>query len=449
MKYIKTSIGYGRKNVSADNVRRINIVTMGCSKNLVDSEVLLKQLEHGSFRVEHDSGGTGFDAVIINTCGFIDEAKQESIDMILDYASAKKRGEIGRLYVMGCLSERYQKELEQEIPEVDRYFGKFDQKAIREELNVPFHPELIYERKITTPSHYAYLKISEGCNRSCSFCSIPFMTGRYKSRTIESLVKETLYLANTGVREILLVAQDLSYYGIDIYRRNKLAELIKHISGIRGIEWIRLHYLFPSKFPEEILDIIREDPKICRYIDIPLQHIANPVLHRMKRNVTREETESLIGKIRDKVPGAVIRTTFMTGFPGETDADFEELKQFVMRAKFERLGVFIYSHEDGTYAAAKYSDDIPQKIKQRRADTIMEIQKQISAEINRQKTGKTFRVIIDRKDNNYYFGRTEFDSPEVDGEVIIQGQSELQVGKFYKVKMVGSDDYDLTGEVVI
>jgi len=421
---------------------------MGCSKNLVDSEVLLKQLEQENFVVEHDSGGTGFDAVIINTCGFINDAKQESIDMILDYVDAKKRGDIRKLYVMGCLSERYQKELEQEIPEVDRYFGKFDQKAVMEELNVTFRPEFIHKRKITTPPHYAYLKISEGCNRSCSFCSIPHMTGRYKSRTIESLMKESRYLANMGVKEILLVAQDLSYYGKDIYHRNKLAELINHISGIRGIEWIRLHYLFPSGFPEEIIDVIQENPKVCRYIDIPLQHIANPVLKRMKRNVTREETELLIEKIREKVPGAAIRTTLMTGFPGETEADFEELKQFVRRIKFERLGIFTYSHEEGTYAAAKYSDDVPRKIKQRRADNIMEIQKQISAEINRQKTGQIFKVLIDRKENNYYSGRTEFDSPEVDGEVIISSKYSLQTGKFYQVRITGYEDYDLMGEVV-
>jgi len=409
-------MGSGKINVSAGNIRRINMVTMGCSKNLVDSEVLLKQLEQENFVVEHDSGGTGFDAVIINTCGFINDAKQESIDMILDYVDAKKRGDIRKLYVMGCLSERYQKELEQEIPEVDRYFGKFE--------------------------------ISEGCNRSCSFCSIPHMTGRYKSRTIESLMKESRYLANMGVKEILLVAQDLSYYGKDIYHRNKLAELINHISGIRGIEWIRLHYLFPSGFPEEIIDVIQENPKVCRYIDIPLQHIANPVLKRMKRNVTREETELLIEKIREKVPGAAIRTTLMTGFPGETEADFEELKQFVRRIKFERLGIFTYSHEEGTYAAAKYSDDVPRKIKQRRADNIMEIQKQISAEINRQKTGQIFKVLIDRKENNYYSGRTEFDSPEVDGEVIISSKYSLQTGKFYQVRITGYEDYDLMGEVV-
>ncbi|MFA5588176.1 MAG: 30S ribosomal protein S12 methylthiotransferase RimO, partial [Mariniphaga sp.] len=399
--------------------KRVNVVTMGCSKNLVDSEVLLNQLERGDFEVAHDSDETGFDAVFVNTCGFIHDAKQESIDMILDYVEARKRGEIGKLFVMGCLSERYRKELEQEIPEVDRYFGKFDLKAMVDELKVTFKPEYIYERKITTPSHYAYLKVAEGCNRSCAFCAIPMMTGSHKSRTVESLVQEAKYLARKGVKEILLISQELSSYGIDLYGRNFLPELIARISEIEGIEWIRLHYLYPTKFPYEILPVMRDNPKVCRYLDMPLQHISNPVLKNMMRHVTREEIEALISHIKQEVPGVILRTTMLVGFPGETQADFEELKQFIAGAKFERLGVFTYSHEENTYAAKKFRDDIPQKIKQARADEIMELQQQISGDLNRQKIGNVYRVIIDRKEDGYYVGRTEYDSPEVDGEVLV------------------------------
>jgi ribosomal protein S12 methylthiotransferase len=425
--------------------KRVNVVTMGCSKNLVDSEVLLNQLEKGKFEVLHDSNEVNFDAVFVNTCGFIHDAKEESINMILDYAEAKKRGDISKLFVMGCLSERYQKELETEIPEVDRYFGKFDLKAMVDELKVTYHPEYIYERKITTPSHFAYLKISEGCNRSCSFCAIPQMTGRHKSKTIENLVKEARYLAKKGVKEILLIAQDLSYYGIDIYGKNHLAELMNRISEIEGIEWIRLHYLYPTKFPVEILPVMRENPKICKYLDMPLQHIANPVLKNMMRHVTREETEALIQKIKAEVPGVILRTTMLVGFPGETEADFEELKQFIIDTKFERLGVFPYSEEEGTYAAKKFKDDLPEEVKLARADEIMEIQQQVSAELNRQKIGKTYRVIIDRKEGDFFIGRTEFDSPEVDGEVLITSEMELEKGTMIDVKITGAEDYDLYG----
>ena len=424
------------------------MVTLGCSKNLVDSEVLLSQLEKGKFEVMHDSNETDFDAVFINTCGFIHDAKQESIDMILDYAAAKKQGKIDKLYVMGCLSERYQHELEEELPEVDRYFGKFDMKAMVEELKVTYHPEYIYERKITTPSHFAYLKISEGCNRSCSFCAIPKMTGRHKSRTIESLVMEARYLAKKGVKELLLIAQDLSYYGIDIYGKNRLAELIEKVSEVEGIEWIRLHYLYPTKFPFDILPVMRENPKVCRYLDMPLQHIANPVLKNMLRHVTREETEALLAKIREEVPGVVIRTTMLVGFPGETEADFEELKTFIAEQKFGRLGVFPYSLEDGTYAAQKFSDELDEEIKQARADEVMEIQQGISAELNRQKIGRQFKVIIDRKEGDFYIGRTEYDSPEVDGEVLISTEKELAKGTFVQVNITGAEDYDLYGEIV-
>jgi len=428
--------------------KRVNVVTMGCSKNLVDSEVLLNQLERGKFEVMHDSNETGFDAVFVNTCGFIHDAKQESIDMILDYAEAKKRGEISKLYVMGCLSERYQKDLEKELPEVDRYFGKFDLKAMVDELKVAYHPEYIYERKITTPSHFAYLKISEGCNRSCSFCAIPKMTGRHKSRTIESLVMEAKYLAKKGVKEILLIAQDLSYYGIDIYGKTRLAELVNQISGIHGIEWIRLHYLYPTKFPYEILPVMRENPKVCKYIDMPLQHIANSVLKNMLRHVTREETEKLIQRIKGEVPGVALRTTMLVGFPGETDADFDELKEFIEEVRFDRLGVFPYSNEDGTYAADKFADRLSDEEKQERANEIMEIQQQISAEINRNKIGKQFKVIVDRPEGEFYIGRTEYDSPEVDGEVLITSERELKKGEFVTVKITGSEDYDLFGIVV-
>lgn len=421
---------------------------MGCSKNLVDSEVLLNQLEKGKFEVVHDSNETGFDAVFINTCGFIQDAKEESINMILDYAEAKKRGEISKLYVMGCLSERYQHDLEEELPEVDRYFGKFDMKAMVEELKVAYHPEYIYERKLTTPSHFAYLKISEGCNRSCSFCAIPKMTGRHKSRTIESLVMEAKYLAKRGVKEVLLIAQDLSYYGIDIYGKNRLAELIEEISKVDGIEWIRLHYLYPTKFPMDILPVMRENPKVCKYLDMPLQHIANPVLKNMLRHVSREETEALLAKIRKEVPDVVIRTTMLVGFPGESEDDFEELKAFIEEQKFGRLGVFAYSKEDGTYAAEKYKDSLDDETKQERADEIMEIQQYISAELNRERVGKEFKVIVDREEGEFFVGRTEYDSPEVDGEVLITSERKLNKGEFVQVRATGAEDYDLYAELI-
>jgi ribosomal protein S12 methylthiotransferase len=429
--------------------KRVNVVTMGCSKNLVDSEVLLNQLEKGKFEVLHDSNETGFDAVFVNTCGFIHDAKQESIDMILDYAEAKKRGEVQKLYVMGCLSERYQHELEKEIPEVDKYFGKFDMKAMVDELKVTYQPEYIYERKITTPSHFAYLKISEGCNRSCSFCAIPKMTGRHQSRTIESLLMEAKYLAKKGVKEILLIAQELSYYGIDIYGKSRLVDLVNAISEIKGIEWIRLHYLYPTKFPFDILPVMRENPKVCKYLDMPLQHIANPVLKNMMRHVTREETEALIARIKEEVPGVILRTTMLVGFPGETEADFDELKQFIIDTKFERLGVFPYSNEEGTYAFKNFEDDLPDEIKQARADEIMEVQQQISADLNLQKIGKIFKVIVDGEEGDFYIGRTEYDSPEVDGEVLISAEQELKKGDFVEVKITGAEDYDLYAKILV
>ena len=430
------------------NRYRVNVVTMGCSKNLVDSEVLMSQLERGNFDVVHDSPETGFDAVIINTCGFILDAKQESVDMILDYVEAKSRGQIGKLYVMGCLSERYSDELKKEIPGVDRYFGKFDLKAIAEELKATWFPEYIYERKITTPSHYAYLKISEGCSRACAFCAIPGMTGKHKSVPVERLLREARYLAQRGVKELLLIAQDLSYYGNDLYGESRLAELVNRLSETEGIEWIRLHYLYPSEFPFDILPVMRDNHKVCRYLDIPLQHISNTVLKRMNRKVTRKETESLIRRVREEVPGVNLRTTMMTGFPGETESDYRELKQFVTDTRFDRLGVFSYSHEEGTSAYKKYKDDIPEDVKQARADEIMELQQLISAELNTSRTGNIYKVIIDRKEGEFYVGRTEFDSTEVDGEVLISPAQELHAGRFYDVKITGAEDYDLMGEVV-
>lgn len=426
-------------------MKRVNVVTMGCSKNLVDSEVLLNQLERGKWEIAHDSGESGFDAVIINTCGFIHDAKQESIDMILSYVDAKARGDIGKLYVMGCLSERYKAELEKEIPEVDRYFGKFDLRAIAGELKVTLQPEYIYERKITTPSHYAYLKVSEGCNRFCGFCAIPMMTGRYVSRPVEELVKETRYLASRGVKELLLIAQDLSYYGNDLYGESRLAELVRAVAAVEGIEWIRLHYFYPSQFPIDILPVMRENPKVLRYLDLPLQHITDRMLNAMKRHITRSETEDLLRRIRSVVPGAVIRTTLLVGYPGETDEDFEELLKFVEEQRFERLGVFPYSHEEGTFAGENLADDVPEEVKQERMARIMELQEGISAELNEDKVGLKFTVIIDRKEGEFYIGRTRFDSPEVDGEVFVTSERKLHPGEFVDVLITGAETYDLYG----
>jgi ribosomal protein S12 methylthiotransferase len=428
---------------------RVNVITMGCSKNLVDSEVLLGQLSRGKFEVFHDSNEKRFDAVVINTCGFIHDAKQESIDMILDYADAKMHGDIGKLYVMGCLSERYRKELEEEIPEVDRYFGKFELKAVVSELKAAFYPEYLHERVITTPSHYAWLKISEGCNRTCSFCAIPQMTGRYKSVPVENLVNGAKYLADKGVHELLLIAQDLSVYGKDIYGKNKLTDLINQLSGIEGVEWIRLHYLYPSGIPEDLTDIIRDNPKVCRYLDIPLQHISDSVLQRMRRKVSRKKIESLIEHFRNKIPGVAIRTTMMTGFPGETDSDFKELKQFITESGFDRMGVFTYSHEEGTYAGRNLNDDVPDEVKRSRAEELMEIQRGISAGLNNKRIGETYKVITDRREGDHFVGRTEFDSPEVDGEVYITGDRQLHTGNFYRVKITGADEYDLWGNILL
>jgi ribosomal protein S12 methylthiotransferase len=428
--------------------QKINVVTLGCSKNLVDSEVLLNQLAMDGFDVVHDSNDTDSDIVVINTCGFIADAKEESVNTIMQYVGAKGRGEIEKLYVMGCLSERYKTDLEVEVPEVDRFFGKFDLKALVTELKATYRPEYIYERKITTPSHFAYLKISEGCNRVCAFCAIPGMTGKHNSRSMDDLVKEAKYLAKNGVREILLIAQDLSYYGIDLYGKGMLAELIQKIAEINGIEWIRLHYLYPTKFPMDILPLFKTVDKLCHYIDIPLQHSSNNVLKHMLRHVTTEETEALLQKIKEAVPGITIRTTMLVGHPGETEEDFEQLKSFVAKHRFDRLGAFTYSHEEGTYGYKKYEDDVPEDLKQLRADQIMGLQQGISAQLNAEKVGKTLKVIIDREDEEFFVGRTEFDSPEVDGEVLIGKEIKLKKGQFYQVEITGSEEFDLYGTVV-
>lgn len=428
---------------------KINVVTLGCSKNLVDSEVLLNQLSMDGFDVVHDSNDTDSDIVVINTCGFIHDAKEESVNTILQFVDAKGRGEIDKLYVMGCLSERYKTDLEKEVPEVDKFFGKFDLKALVGELKATYRPEFIYERKITTPSHFAYLKISEGCNRVCAFCAIPGMTGKHKSKSMEDLVKEAKYIAKKGVREILLIAQDLSYYGIDLYGKGMLAELIRQIAEIDGIEWIRLHYLYPTKFPMDILPLFKTVPKLCKYIDIPLQHSANNVLKQMLRHVTTEETEALLLKIKAEVPGIAIRTTMLVGHPGETEEDFEQLKGFISKHKFDRLGAFTYSHEEGTYGYQKYSDDVPEDVKLARADELMGIQQGISAQLNAAKVGQILQVIIDREDDEFFVGRTEFDSPEVDGEMLISKEIALKKGQFYKVQITGSEEFDLYGKVVL
>jgi len=428
--------------------QKINVVTLGCSKNLVDSEVLLNQLSMDGFEVVHDSNDTDSDIVVINTCGFIHDAKEESVNTILQFVEAKGRGDIEKLYVMGCLSERYKLDLEKEVPEVDRFFGKFDMKAVVSELKATYRPEFIYERKITTPSHFAYLKISEGCNRVCAFCAIPGMTGKHRSKSMEELVKEAKYLAKNGVKEILLIAQDLSYYGIDLYGKGMLAELIQKIAEVDGIRWIRLHYLYPTKFPMDILPLFKTVPKLCKYIDIPLQHSSNNVLKHMLRQVTTEETEALLLKIKTEIPGIAIRTTMLVGHPGETEEDFEQLKDFIKKHKFDRLGAFTYSHEEGTYGYQKYSDDIPEEVKQARADEIMAIQQGISERLNAAKVGQTLTVIVDREDDEFFVGRTEFDSPEVDGEVLIGKETPLKKGQFVQVEITSSDEFDLYGKVV-
>ncbi len=427
--------------------KRVDVITLGCSKNLVDSELLIKQFQAGGFAVEHDSPDPRGEIVIINTCGFIGDAKEESIDTILNFANARKKGRIKKLYVMGCLSERYFDQLGSEIPEVDHFYGKFNWKDLIKDLGLEYRADLRNERSLTTPAHYAYLKISEGCNRTCSYCAIPIITGKHKSRTIDSLVDEAQRLADKGVKELQVIAQDLSYYGLDIYKKKSLAPLIDALSKIDGIEWIRLHYAYPAGFPMDVLDLMASNPKVCNYLDMALQHISDSMLKAMRRNVSKTETIELVNQIREKVPEIHLRTTMITGHPGETDEDFMELTEFVKNTRFERLGVFPYSHEEDTYAWKTYQDNVPDDIKQERANIIMEMQNEISREINEKKLDTTIKVIIDREEGDYYVGRSEFDSPEVDPEVLAKSTKPLKIGEFYNVQITGAEDYDLIGEV--
>jgi ribosomal protein S12 methylthiotransferase len=428
---------------------KVNVVTLGCSKNLVDSEVMMGQLQANGIDVIHESKKKDFDVVIVNTCGFIDKAKEESINTILQFAEAKTKGYIEKLYVTGCLSQRYKDNLEAEIPEVDAYFGTLELPALLNKFNADYKHELIGERVLTTSNHYAYLKISEGCNRKCTFCAIPLMRGLHVSKSIEDIVAEAKSLAKQGVKELMLIAQELTYYGLDIYKKRKLKELLKELCKVEGIEWIRLHYAYPSQFPMEILEAMNEEPKICKYLDIPLQHANDNVLARMKRNITNAETKKLIETIREKVPGISIRTTMLVGFPGESEEDFEDLKSFVQEMKFDRLGVFTYSHEENT-GAHKFEDDISPELKEQRASELMEIQSSISFEHNQTKIGKTYKVLIDRKEGAYFIGRTEFDSPEVDNEVIIPAtKNYLRMGDFANIKITSATEFDLEGEVVV
>ena len=428
--------------------RTVDIVTLGCSKNLVDSEKLLRQLEACGYKVTHDSPSPKGEIAVINTCGFIGDAKEESINTILEFCEAKAQGKIRKLYVMGCLSERYLSELAQEIPQVDRYYGKFDWGKLVEDLGHEYHEELALERKLTTPSHYAYLKISEGCDRRCAYCAIPIITGRHVSRPIEEIEAEVRYLVGQGVKEFQVIAQELTYYGVDLYKKQCLPELIDRLAAIPGVEWIRLHYAYPTAFPEELLDVMARHDNVCRYLDIALQHISDPVLRRMQRHVTKQQTYDLIRMMRERVPGIHLRTTMMVGFPGETDEDFKELIEFVKFAKFDRLGAFAYSEEEGTYSAEHYDDDVPEEVKQSRLDKLMAVQQRISAELTAQNVGQTFKVIIDRIEGDYYIGRTEFDSPEVDPEVLIPlTDGKLRIGEFYQVKVTDSDDFDLYGHI--
>jgi len=432
------------KKLSRD---KVNVITLGCSKNLVDSENLITQLRGNDYQVVHDSNEEDANIVIINTCGFIDLAKQESIDTILEYAARKQEGDIEKLYVTGCLSQRYKDDLEQEIPEVDAYFGTLELPSLLARLNADYKHELIGERVLTTPMHYAYLKISEGCNRTCSFCAIPLMRGKHQSRPIEALVQEAGHLARRGVKELILIAQELTYYGLDLYKERRLADLLHALADVEGIEWIRLHYAYPSKFPLEVFDVMAVRPEICNYLDMPLQHASNTVLDRMRRQITREETAELIRYAREKVPGIAIRTTMLVGFPGESEAEFEELCEFVREMKFDRLGVFQYSHEEDT-RAYELEDDVPAELKAERAAKLMAIQQEISEAANLAKVGGTFRVLFDRKEGGYFIGRTEADSPEVDNEVLVSAAEHyVRIGDFAQVTITGAMEYDLFGHV--
>lgn len=428
---------------------QIDIVTMGCSKNLVDSETLMKLFEDNGYHCVHDPKRPQGEIAVINTCGFIEDAKQESIDTILEFIQAKEEGRLRKLYVMGCLSQRYQKELEAEMPEVDKFYGKFNYKELLKELGKADVPACSGTRHLTTPHHYAYIKISEGCNRRCAYCAIPIITGKHVSRPMDEILDEVRQLVADGVKEFQIIAQELTYYGVDLDGKHHITELISRMADIPGVKWIRLHYAYPNQFPLDLLDVMREKPNVCKYLDIALQHISDNMLNRMHRHVSKQETIDLLKTIRERVPGIHIRTTLMVGFPGETQENFHELLEFVRTQRFERMGAFAYSEEEGTYSANNYEDDVPAEVKQRRLDELMILQQEISAEVEAEKVGKILKVIIDRKEGDYYIGRTEFCSPEVDPEVLIKaGEKRLRVGCFYNVKITQSEEFDLYGEVV-
>ena len=421
---------------------------MGCSKNLVDSERLIRQLELNGYHVTHDSENPQGEIVVVNTCGFIADAQEESVNMILELCQAKEEGRVKQVYVMGCLSQRFMKELGHEIPQVDKFYGKFDWKELLNDLGKVYQQERQYERRLTTPKHYAYLKISEGCDRHCAYCAIPLITGRHQSRPMEEIVAEVEHLVSEGVKEFQVIAQELTYYGLDLYGEQKIAELVERMSEVKGVKWIRLHYAYPTNFPWELLRVIRERKNVCKYLDIALQHISTKVLTNMQRHVNKEETYELIERIRKEVPGIALRTTLMVGFPGEGEEEFEELKEFVRWARFDRMGAFAYSEEEGTPAQKNFEDEVPDEVKQRRLSELMDLQQGISAEVQAEKVGQVLKVIIDRKEGEYYVGRTEFDSPEVDPEVLIPvSDGTLRKGCFYNVQVVDSDDFDLYGKV--
>lgn len=428
---------------------QIDIITMGCSKNLVDSETLMKQFEANGYDCTHDSEQPDGEIAVINTCGFIETAKEESINAILQFVEAKKEGRLNKLFVMGCLSERYKNELEKEIPEVDKFYGKFNYKQLLSDLGKAEIKACNGQRHLTTPAHYAYIKIAEGCDRHCAYCAIPIITGKHVSRPKEEILQEVCHLVADGVKEFQIIAQELTYYGVDLDGKRHIADLISEMADIEGVEWIRLHYAYPNQFPLELLDVMNEKQNVCKYLDIALQHISDSVLERMHRHVNKQETMDLIRTIREKVPGIHLRTTLMVGFPGETEEDFQQLLDFVRWARFERMGAFMYSEEEGTYGANHYADDVPEDVKQRRLDELMAVQQEISAEIEAAKIGSTMKVIIDREENDYFIGRTEFCSPEVDPEILIQGgQKAVQIGSFYQVKITDAEEFDLYGEIV-
>jgi len=426
---------------------KINLITLGCSKNTVSSEKLLKQLQNGGYEIEHDSNDTDAGTIIINTCGFINDAKEESIDTILSYVCKKEKRLIDKIYVMGCLSERYMEELKAQIPEVTKYFGVNDTGRILKEMGVHFRDDLSEMRILTNPGHYAYLKISEGCDRNCAFCAIPLIRGRYISRPLEDIIKEAQYLADSGVKELILVAQDLSYYGLDLYKKQKLPDLITGLLKIESLEWIRLHYLYPAGFPEEIIPLMKDNKRICNYIDLPVQHISDRMLGIMKRSHKRRDTESILNKIRKEIPDAAIRTTLIAGHPGETEEDFLELKEFVRDFRFDRLGIFAYSHEEDTYSYTHYEDEIAQELKEERVAEIMEIQQSISAELNEKFEGQIMKVLIDSREGNHFIGRTEYDSPEIDQEVLIPAEYNVTPCNFYNVKITSANEFDLFGKL--